>query len=132
MRGSAVLSPAWLSLSGFQLYLQLLPLSLFPWETLVTRVPRTGCLHGGCVSPVTGSEGFGQGGAGGRDREGTAKLCSCWGHVQGMTWHRGWGVKELGEEGAEAETLGIPQSPWPSSPQPSLPRPRNPLAWAGV
>lgn len=39
---------------------------------------------------------------------GTAMLCSCWGHVQGMTWHRGWGVKELGEEGAGAETLEHP------------------------
>ena len=40
--------------------------------------------------------------------KGTAMLCSGWGHVQGMTWHRGWDVKELGEEGARAETLEHP------------------------
>lgn len=63
---------------------------------------------------------------------GTAMLCSCWGHIQGMTWHGGWGVKELGEEGAGAETLGHPSVSVASSPQSSLPRPRTHLAWAGV
>lgn len=98
-----------------QLHLQLLPPPLF-LQNIVLLHPQDWLSPWWCVSAQAGSEGV-------WDRvelvggTGTACSGSCWGHIQGMNWHGGWGVKELGEEEFGAETLGHPSvSVAPKSP----------------